>query len=334
MFSGKNDRNNTNCIEKVKNHQMKPSFIEEEILIPQIVNQIETISLLFEEMKERHLKLQDENTDDAQDFKKDLIEMLRVYNQTKFPSRNPADMKKMDNAIKNEVDKMKKSLLGGISNHLEQYRKLLKDLGSIHNQESSMEKISEYMIRVQSFMSHIIQFKKKIFSHIMPMTTLVMINSKTNEEIKRFPKNHPAERIGLLQFDTTIDEIASLCESGIKSINSWFDHLKSRKIQYSGNIVNQSKVQAAQEQTKAAKWTFYTQLGFMVLSVLFILVSFCLAEYKENWINLFNNEQKVTKDTMNKNGATPEPLPTKKGNTDNKLHQEKDQKYTHKLPKI
>ena len=310
------DRNNGNIIENTKNFQLTPDFIEKNILIPQIKIIIKTISVLFEEMEEIHRKLQDDNTEYAQDFNKDLKEMLIVYNQTKFTSTDPVIKNQIEDDAKNEVNEMKEKLQEGFSSHLEQYKKLLEGLGQIHNHENNMEKIHEYMIKAQSFMSHIVKFKKKIFSYIIPMTTLVMIDSKTNKEIKRYPKDHPVERIGLLPFDTKIDEIASLCENGIKSINSWFKHLQNKRIQYMENIVNQSKVHSAQEQTKAAKWTFYTQLGFMVLSVLFIIASYSLSEYKEDWIDLFTNKQKVTK-TVIKNGDVSKSFPTREKNSNN-----------------
>ena len=293
MFLRKNNKNNDNLSKKIN-----PSFVEKNILIPNIATIIKTISFLFEEMKEIHHKLKDDKTEYAQDFKKDLKEMLIDYNRTKFTSPDLAIMKQIEDVAENEVNEMAKILLDGISSHIEQYRDLLRKLGTIQNHESDMEKISEYMIKAQSFMSNIAQFKKKIFSYIVPMTTLVMIDPQTKKEVKRFPKDHPVEKIGLLPFETRIDEVASLCENGIRSINSWFGHLKNRRIQYFENIVHQNKVQAAQAQTKAAKWTFCTQLGFMVLSVCFIVVSFSLSHFKDNWINLFTST-KVTKEAKN-----------------------------------
>ena len=144
------------------------------------------------------------------------------------------------------------------------------------------------MINVKKFMSNIIEMKNNIFNINLPMTTMTFIDSKTKEEKQRIHSDHPTRRIGLLPFETLLDEIALFCENGIKSIDSWFDHLKNKRIRYIEAVVNQSKVQAAQEQSKAAKWTFYTQLGFIVLSILFIIVSFVLSEYKEDWLSFLN----------------------------------------------
>ena len=271
---------------KTKHSQLMPDFIEKNILIPKITTMIQTISLLFEQMKEILHDLQDENTAYSQSFNKDFTEMLMASYQEKFPNTNP---KQIEDAAKNEANKIKQTLQEGFSSHLKQYKKRLKDLGLIHSHENNIEKISEYMLNVKIFMLNIVQLKKMILSYAIPMTTLVIIDSKTKKEIKRFPKDHPVEKIGLLPFDTRIDEISSLCENGVKSIDSWFKHLKDKRIQHMENIVNKNKVQSAKEQTKVAKWTFYTQLGFMILSVLFVIASFCLSEYKEDWIYLFKD---------------------------------------------
>ena len=136
-------------------------------------------------------------------------------------------------------------------------------------------------------MSNIKQMKHKIFNIVLPMTTLTFVDSKTKKEIQKLHSDNPIARIGLLPFETIIDEIASLCENGIQNIDSWFKHLQNKKIQYMETIVNEKKVQAAQEQAKAAKMTFRVQLRYMALSVIFIIVSFCLAEHKEDWIDFF-----------------------------------------------
>ena len=295
MFLRKKNSNKEQIIKKVKNYQIKPSFIEKNIIIPNIINQMNTISLLFKEMEEIYNQLQDESNEYAQDFKKDLTEMVITYNKTKFITDDPIIIKQMEDEAKNEAKRLREMLLNGISIHLDQYLSLLNNLGQISPKEDRIETISEYMIKAKSFMSNIIQLKKKIFNIVIPMTTVIITNPKTKKEIKRLPVDHPMETIGLLPFETRIDEIALLCENGIKSIDSWFDHLKNRKVQYLETIVNQSKVQAAQEQAKAAKWTFYTQLGFMILSVLFIIVSVFLANYKEDWIDFLNKKQSVKK---------------------------------------
>ena len=202
---------------------------------------------------------------------------------------------------------MRELLLEAISNHLKQYMDHLNSLGHIAPEEESIDKITEYMIKAKSFMFNIMQLKKKIFSIIMPMTTMILINSKTKKEIKRTSIDHPIKKIGLLPFETRIDEIALLCEDGVKSIDSWFNHLKSRKVQYLEVVVNQSKAQAAQEQAKAAKLTFRIQLGFMILSVFFIIVSFCLSEYKKDWIDFFKNIQSVQKTSVKESVKIKQP---------------------------
>lgn len=312
MFFRKEDRNEKNPIWNEKNHQIKPSFIEKNIIIPNIINQMNAISLLFKEMGKIYNQLKDENNEYAQEFKKDLTEMVITDNKKKLQLTDPIIIKQMENEAKSEANRLREMLLNGISDHLDQYLSLLNNLGRISPKEDRIETISEYMIKAKSFMSNITQFKKKIFNIVIPMTTVIITNPKTKKEIKRLPIDHPIETIGLLPFETIIDEIALLCENGIKSIDSWFDHLKNRKVQYLEIVVNQSKVQAAQEQAKAARWTFRTQLGFMILSVLFIIVSFCLSEYKKDWIDFFSNKQNIDKTLIEKNALPTQPSTNEK----------------------
>ena len=144
------------------------------------------------------------------------------------------------------------------------------------------------------------------------MTTLTFIDSKTQQEIKTLYSDNPIAKIGLLPFETRINEMALLCENGVKSIDSWFDHLKNKRIKDLETIVNQSKVQAAKEQTKAAKWTFFVQLGFIVLSFSFVVASFCLSEYKKDWIDFFTNKQSINKILVEKNVLPKQPSTNEK----------------------
>ncbi len=285
MFYKKKRISNNNFHGSVKDFKIKSDFVEKNIVIPVITRQIETISSLFKDIEGIYNKIQDGTSAYAQRYVRDFNSMMTKYyiSQFKIDNHNIREQ-----AI-SETKKMRELLLYGISSHLEQYRNNLKDLGEISSQENNMAKISEYMIKTKTLMSNITQMKNKIFNIILPMTTLVFIDSKTKKEIQRSHSDHPIIKIGLLPFETIIDEIASLCENGIKSIDSWFDYLKNKRIQYWEAIVNQSKVQAAQEQTKAAKLTFRAQLGFMILSVLFIIVSFFLSEYKKDWIDFFTS---------------------------------------------
>ena len=283
MFYRKKDENKNSNLEALENFQLKPDFFEKNILIPVITRQTETISFLFDEIDKIHNQLQNEESEYTQQYVKDFDSMMGKYYLNTFKRDNVG----IREQAKKDAKKARELLLNGISSHLEQYMNNLKDLGEVSSQENNIKKISEYMIKIQAFMFNITQMKNKIFNIVLPMTTLTFVDSKTKKEIQRLHSDNPVTRIGLLPFEIIIDEVALLCENGIKSIDSWFDHLKNKRIQYLETIVNQSKVQAAQEQAKAAKWTFYTQLGFMILSVLFIIVSFCLTEYKENWIDFF-----------------------------------------------
>ena len=292
------DGKNGNIVENTKNFQLKPDFIEKNILIPTITEQVKFISLLFNKMKNICTQLQNEGEKYAQDYTKNFESILTIYHQKNFKHSTNEEH------IKSETQKLKNLLLNGVSDHLRQYMDKLSNLGEISNQEDNMEKIIEYMINTKKLMDNIVQFKNKIFNITLPMTTVDIIDKKTGKVIRSWISDIPemqTTKIGLRPFETSIDEIASFCKNGILSIDSWFKHLQNKRIQYMENIVNQSKVQSAQEQTKAAKWTFYTQLGFMVLSVLFVIVSYSLSEYKKEWRDLFTTKQKITK-TVIKNG--------------------------------
>ena len=258
-------------------------------------------------MKEIHNQLQNEQSKYAQRYVRDFDSMMIKYYIGQFKIDNHG----IKEQATKEAKKARELLLTGISSHLEQYMSNIKSLGGVSSQENNIKKISEYMIKAKTFMHNIIQMKNKIFNIVLPMTTLTFVDSKTKKEIQKLHLDNPIARIGLLPFETIINEVALLCENGIKSIDSWLNYLKNKRVQYLETVVNQSKVQAAQEQTKAAKWTFRTQLGFMILSVLFIIVSFFLSEYKEDWINFFNNEQNIKKTSVEKDAKTKK-LPVEK----------------------
>ena len=320
------------AIESVKNFKPKSDFIEKNILIPVINQQIEAISSLFDKMKEICSKLQNENSKESQQYIKNFESSIHDYYIKKFGIQNHSslfiEVKKIYSKLQNEnteniqqhiedfesfiqnyyitkyamqsnkitcqAKKLGKMLLNGIYNHLIQYTDVLKKLKRVSPEEDNIEQVEEYMIKTKSLMSNLIQLKNKIFSIILPMTTLEIVNQKTGEVIKSLHLDSlegKVTKIGLLPFETMLDEIALLCENGISSIDSWFNHLKNKKIQHIENIVNQSKVQAAQEQAKAAKWTFFTQIGVIILSLIFILVSI----FFQQWINFFTNKQNINK---------------------------------------
>ena len=303
MFFKKENRNKKNIIYKIENYKMKPSSIEKNIIIPNIISQMNAISFLFKEMGKIFNQLKNENSEFSQDFIKDLEAMMIDYYKQKSPM-NDLNVKQIEEEGRNGAKEIRELLLGAISSHFNQYIDHLNNLGQISPKEDKIETITEYMVKVKAFMFNIIQMKEKIFSVIMPMTVMIKKDSKTKKEIGRLPMDHPIKKIGLLPFETRINEMALLGENGIKTIDSWLDHLKSRKIRYLEAVVNQSKVQVAQEQAKTAKWTFYTQIGFMILSVLFIVASCCLSEYKEEWIDFFVNKQNVDKTLVEKECLT------------------------------
>lgn len=285
MFYKKKNLNKNNTIKDIQDFKPKSDFVENNIFIPFISKKIKTISFLFNEIEKIHNEIKNEQTEYAQRYKRDFDLMVEEYYIKEFGINNPS----MIEEAKSEAKKLRELLLNEVSSHLYQYINKLKELGDISNQEKDMQKIQEYMIKAQSFMSNIKKLKNKIFSIVLPLTTITIIDSRTKEEKQTLYSSHPIKKIGILPFETIIDEIASLCENGIKSIDSWFKHLKDKRVQQLEAVVNQSKVQVAQEQAKAAKLTFRTQLGFMILSVIFIIVSFCLAEYKEEWIYFFKS---------------------------------------------
>ena len=277
-------------IGSVQDFQPKPDFFEHSILIPVITGHIKTISCLFKKMKQMYDLLQNKDTPEAQQYIKNFDQLMTDYYMKKFKNISlPVPTYSSEDQIKAEAKKYREMLLNGIASHLNQYMENIETMGTISNQEDDIKKISEYMINVRKFMLNIKQYKNKIFSIILPLTVMTVINRKTGEEVQRklYASLEEVVKIGLLPFQTYLDEIASLCEAGITSIDSWFDHLKNKRLQNLEVIVNSSKVQAAQEQTKATKMTFRVQLRFIILSVLFIVASFCLTEYKEEWIDFF-----------------------------------------------
>ncbi len=312
----------SDAIENIKGFKLKSDFVEKNIVIPVIIEQIKTISFLFVKMEEIYNQIQNEQSEYAQRYVRDFNSMMVEYYISKFRIDNQGIR---EQATK-EAEKARELLLSGISSHLKQYMSNIKNLGEISGQENNIEKISEYMIKVKTFMLNIEQMKNKIFNIVLPMTTLTFIDSNTQKEIQTLYSDNPIAKIGLLPFETMINEIALLCDNGIKSIDSWFDHLRNKRIQYLESIVNQSKVQAAQEQTKAAKWTFFVQLGFIVLSFSFVVASFCLSEYKKDWIDFFTNEQSIDKTLVEKNILPTQPSTNEKvekNGTNINLEQEK-----------
>lgn len=305
MFYKKKNIDNTNVIENIKDFEPQSDFIEKNILIPVITEQVETISTLFNKMREIYNQLQNQNSEESQRYIKDFEWSIK---------NSKMKLGIQSNSVSEEAKKYREMLLNGIDDHLTQYTDALKKLGEISS-EDDIKNISEYMINVRKFMFNIMQLKNKILSIILPMTTLETINRKTGEVIQRLHLESPegkVTKIGLLPFETILDEIASFCDNGIKSIDSWFEHLKNKRIQYLETVVNQSKVQAAQEQAKAAKWTFFVQLGFIVLSFSFVVASFCLSEYKKDWIDFFTNKQSISKTLVEKNILPKQPSTNEK----------------------
>ena len=286
MFFRKKDKKE-NITDKIKTFQITPDFIEKSIFIPTINQQIDAISELFKQIEKIYNELQNVNSRLGQQYVKDFDSMMINYYEKTFITYDSKRKEQIHKEAKNQSKKARELLLRGISSHLEQYMNNLNSLEKISSKELKIEKISEYMINIKKIMLNIIEMKNKIFSIVLPMTTLIFIDSKTKEE-QRIHSDHPIKRIGLLPFETLLDEISLFCKNGVESIDSWFKHLKNKRIRYIEAVVNQSKVQVAQDQAKAAKWTFYTQLGFIGLSVLFIIVSFFLSEYKKDWVDFFN----------------------------------------------
>ena len=77
--------NNNNISENLQNFQPKPDFVEKNLLIPIITEQMETIALLFSEMKEEYInnyKIQKEKH--AQEYKKDFESTMKDYYRRTF----------------------------------------------------------------------------------------------------------------------------------------------------------------------------------------------------------------------------------------------------------
>ena len=300
---------------KITNEQkeftLEPDFIESNIVVPDINQKLTVIHELLTKMNRIYGELINDHSDHSKAYTQDFISMIQYYYKT---TPNLKDRISEDN-IHSEAMKLKQQLLGGISIHLEQYLEAINNLRRISSTEKDIKKIQEYMISVHSFMLNITSLKNKIFNIIVPLTTIATIDKASGKEIDRLHKHifeGKVTKIGLVPFEQILDEISSFCENGIKNIDSWFDHLKNKKIQHIENIVYQAKVQASQEQAKAAKNTFYTQIGFMVLSVLFIISSFVLSEYKEVWTNLFSNKPSINKTLSEKITVSKKPLANSK----------------------
>ena len=105
MFFRKDSSNKQQIIEKVKKHQMKPSFIENNIVIPNMINRMNTIALLFKEMKEIYNQLQNKNSEFSQEFIKNLETMMIDYNMQRCLTSDPIKRKQIEEEKKMEQSK-------------------------------------------------------------------------------------------------------------------------------------------------------------------------------------------------------------------------------------
>ena len=127
MFFRKKDKQE-NMTDKLQNFQMKSDFIEKNIFIPTINQQIDAISELFNKIEEIYNELQNENSEYALRYVRDFDSMMIDYYRKEFITNSLNINEQILREAKNEADKARKLLLSGVSSHLKQYMNNLKNL--------------------------------------------------------------------------------------------------------------------------------------------------------------------------------------------------------------
>jgi len=244
----------------IDNFKPRITAFEREILIPQLIGRLQYIVEIMRGFQE-------------------LTEDATIARHIDAPLRNLVDPALYERGL--PEPRVGQQYLAAIKRVCEtEYIQPINDL----LQTNPPEKILRGFEETAAFLNSAVTFFQSIVS---TKDTLFLYSFKTFLNVREVQTGQvtlgpPTDlTLILMPFDVRLKEMVNVAETSIQSIQRWGEQAGEQKAKHVEIITQLCEIKASEDQARAARWSFYTQIAVVVVALVLIVGSYKANQYLE-----------------------------------------------------